>query len=447
MSKLEQYGHTFQIKVLSSLIKDRDFLQQVSDIVVPEFFDNEANKWIIRKTLEYFNQYRTTPTMEVFKVEIDKIKNEIQQVAVKEQLKEIFKSTKAPDLEFVKQTFLDFCRNQTLKAALLSSVDLLEIGSYEDIRKLIDNALKAGVEKNIGHEYLNQLEERYREEARNAIETPWDDINKLLGGGLGTGDLGLFVGNPGGGKSWALIALGGHAVKLGYNVIHYTLELSDIYVGQRYDAFFTEIPVNEIKLYKERVKRKLESLKGNLYIKQYPAGRANVNTIMAHIEKCRGQGIEPDLIILDYADLLYTKTGKEKRDKLDDIYTSLRGMATELKIPLWTASQSNRSAARDNIIQGDQIAESYSKIMISDFAVSLSRKTEDKENGTGRFHIMKNRYGADGLTFNTIMDTSIGKIELTSRSNSFEKSTLDNAGFNGNERKNLRKAAEDFFNL
>ena len=99
-------------------------------------------------------------------------------------------------------------------------------------------------------------------------------------------------------------------------------------------------------------------------------------------------------------------------------------MATELKIPLWTASQSNRSAARDNIIQGDQIAESYSKIMISDFAVSLSRKTEDKENGTGRFHIMKNRYGADGLTFNTIMDTSIGKIELTSRSNSSEKSRV-----------------------
>ena len=447
MSKLEQYGHTFQIKVLSALIKDREFLQQVSDIVSPDYFDNEANKWIIKKTLEYFSHYRTIPTMEVFKVEVDKVKNEIHQVAIKEQLKETFRSTKSPDLEFVKQTFLDFCRNQTLKSALLSSVDLLELGNYEDIRKLIDNALKAGIEKNIGHEYFKDLEERYREEARNTIETPWHEINTLLGGGLGTGDLGLFVGNPGGGKSWALIALGGHAVKLGYNVIHYTLELSDLYVGQRYDAFFSEIPVNEIKLYKDKIKQKLGSLKGNLYIKQYPAGRANVNTIMAHIEKCRGQGIEPDLIILDYADLLYTKTGKEKRDKLDDIYTSLRGLSTELKLPLWTASQSNRSAARDNIIQGDQIAESYSKIMISDFAVSLSRKTEDKENGTGRFHIMKNRYGADGLTFNTLMDTSIGKIELTSRSTPNEKSPLDQAGFTGNERKNLQKAAEDFFNL
>ena len=184
-----------------------------------------------------------------------------------------------------------------------------------------------------------------------------------------------------------------------------------------------------------------------MYIKQYPAGKANVNTILAHIDKCRGQGIEPDLIVLDYADLLYTKNGKEKRDRLDDIYTSLRGMATELKIPIWTASQSNRSAARDNIIQGDQIAESYSKIMISDFALSLSRKTDDKENGTGRFHVMKNRYGADGLTFNALMDTSIGKITFTDRISNEEPSGPDGAGFTGNERRNLQRAAENIFNL
>ena len=257
----------------------------------------------------------------------------------------------------------------------------------------------------------------------------------------------VTVGNPGGGKSWALVALGGHAVKLGYTVLHYTLELSDMYVGQRYDAFFTEIPVNEIKIHKTTVKEELGNMRGKLYIKQYPAGKANVNTILAHVDKCRGQGIEPDLIVLDYADLLYTRNGKEKRDKLDDIYTSLRGMATELKIPVWTASQSNRSAARDNIIQGDQIAESYSKIMISDFALSLSRKTEDKENGTGRFHVMKNRYGADGLTFNALMDTSIGKIDFTNRINNEENSSPDGAGFTGNERRNLQRAAENIFNF
>ena len=87
MSKLTQFGHSFQVKALSVLITDRDFLQQSADIVSPDYFDNDASKWIIKKTLNYYNKYKTIPTMEVFKVEIEKIKNEVQSVAVKELIK------------------------------------------------------------------------------------------------------------------------------------------------------------------------------------------------------------------------------------------------------------------------------------------------------------------------------------------------------------------------
>ena len=410
MSKLTQYGHSFQTKAIGVLITDRDFLQQISDIISPDYFDNDAGKWVIRKTLKYYNEYKTVPTPEVFKVELDKLKQELQNVAVKDLLKQSYKSSKSTDLNYVKDTFLDFCKNQTLKNALMKSVDLLELGDYDDIRNLIDNALKAGTERDIGHEYITELEDRFREEARNVIETPWPLINKLLCGGLGQGDLGLIAGGPGGGKSWALVSLGAQAVKMGYTVIHYTLELNEKYVGRRYDACLTEIPVGEITDNKEKVQERLNSLRGGLYIREYPAGQATVNTIHSHLEKCKQQNIEPDLIIIDYADLLTSKSSKEKRDKLDDIFTNLRGLATEMKLPIWTASQVNRSGAREEIIQGDRIAESYSKMMITDFAMSLARSAEDKENGTGRWHIMKNRYGADGITYDAVMDTSIGKI-------------------------------------
>ena len=126
MSKLTQFGHSFQVKVLSTLITDRDFLQQSADIVSPDYFDNDASKWIIKKTLGYYNKYKTIPTMEVFKVEVDKVVNEVQGVAVKDLLKQAYKSSKSEDLDFVKNTFLDFCKNQTLKNALMKSVDLLE---------------------------------------------------------------------------------------------------------------------------------------------------------------------------------------------------------------------------------------------------------------------------------------------------------------------------------
>ena len=128
MSKLTQYGHAFQIKALAILITDRDFLQQIADIVSPDYFDNDAGKWIMRKTLKYFNEYKTCPTMEVFKVEVEDINQELQSVAVKDLLKQAYKSSTATDLNYVKDTFLDFCKNQTLKNALMKSVDLLELG-------------------------------------------------------------------------------------------------------------------------------------------------------------------------------------------------------------------------------------------------------------------------------------------------------------------------------
>ena len=446
MNKLTQYGHPFQTKALAALVTDRDFLQQSADIVSPEYFDSDASKWIVRKTLTYFNEYRTTPTMEVFKVEVEKIQNEVQAVAVKEQLKETYKSSQVKDIDYIKDTFLDFCKNQTLKNALIRSVDLLELGDYDDIRNLIDKALKAGVERDLGHEYIAEVEDRYREESRSTIETPWPVINQLLLGGLGKGDLGMIAGGPGGGKSWALVALGAQAVKLGYTVIHYTLELSEKYVGRRYDACFTEVSVSEITHNKEVVKERLNALRGGLYIREYPAGQATVNTIHAHLEKCIQQNIEPDLIIIDYADLLNSKSSKEKRDKLDDIYTGLRGLATEMKIPIWTASQVNRSGAREEIIQGDRMAESYSKMMITDFAMSLARNHEDKENGTGRWHIMKNRYGADGMTFNSTIDTSIGKIEINER-NSQRNSPTPQGELSPAERRRLRNSSENFFGI
>ena len=127
----------------------------------------------------------------------------------------------------------------------------------------------------------------------------------LLQGGLGNGDFGLIFGNPGGGKSWTLIALGGYAVKMGYNVLHYTLELGEDYVGRRYDAFFTNIPVNRITEQKNRnkVEEAVETLQGQLIIKEYSPGKASISTIESHIKKCIDQDFKPDLVIIDYVDL------------------------------------------------------------------------------------------------------------------------------------------------
>jgi len=412
LQTLNQYGHDFQVKVLSSLLTHKEFLVNIHDIISEEYFENSAHKWAIKEILRYYDKYHTTPSMDTLKVELQKLDNEVLQIACKEQLKIAYVSSDE-DLEYVKEEFTNFCKNQQLKRALMTSVDLLKAGDFDGIRSLVDNALKAGNDKNVGHEYVKDIEERYRESSRNVIPTPWDKINNLLQGGLGNGDFGLIFGNPGGGKSWSLVSLGGFAVRMGYNVLHYTLELGEEYVGKRYDAFFTKIDVRHLEANKEKVEEVVPQLPGRLIIKEYPTGRATISTIESHIAKCTGMGIKPDLVIIDYVDLLSSRrTNRERKDEIDDIYQSTKGLAKQLNIPIWSVSQVNRAGAKDDVIEGDKAAGSYDKLMITDFCMSLSRKKEDKVNNTARLHIMKNRYGMDGLTYSVKADTSTGHFEV-----------------------------------
>ena len=383
------------------------------DVLSEEYFDNQAHRWVVKQILDYYEQYNTTPTMEVLKVEMKKVENEVLQLSIKEQLREAYQSSTA-DLEYIEKEFSSFCKNQQLKKALLNSVDLLNSGDFESIRGLIDNALKAGNDKNIGHEYLKDTEARYREDARKVVPTPWEKFNEFMQGGLGNGDFGLIFGNPGGGKSWTLVALGGHAVKMGYSVLHYTLELGEDYVGRRYDAFFTGKPVDTLSKHRARIDEVVEQLPGQLIIKEFSPGMATVNTLRSHIQKCQDLEFAPDLILIDYVDLLSSKKRvSDRKGEIDDIYLSTKGLAKELQLPVWSVSQVNRAGAKDDVIEGDKAAGSYDKMMVTDIAISLSRKKEDKVNGTGRFHIMKNRYGMDGMTFSVVADTSTGHFEVS----------------------------------
>ena len=412
LNSINQYGHDFQIKVLSSLLTHKEFLVNIHDIISDEYFENPAQKWAIKEILNYYDKYHTTPSLDILKVELQKVDNEVLQLSIKEQLKLAF-VTSDDDLEYVQEEFTNFCKNQQLKKALMSSVDLLKAGDFDGIRFIVDNALKAGQDKNIGHEYAKDIESRYRENSRETVPTPWPRINDLLQGGLGNGDFGLIFGNPGGGKSWSLVAIGGEAVRLGFNVIHYTLELGEDYVGRRYDAFFTKVPVNETTRLRTAAESLIPQLPGQLIIKEFPTGRATMSTIESHVKKVESMGVKADLVIIDYVDLLSSgRKNLERKDEIDDIYVSTKGLARELDIPIWSVSQVNRAGSNDDIIEGDKAAGSYDKLMITDFCMSLSRKKEDKVKGTGRFHIMKNRYGTDGLTFAVKADTATGHFEV-----------------------------------
>ena len=439
LKSLSQYGPHFQVKVLNSLLTNKKFTLNIRDVILPSFFENQAHQWIVKEALQYFDEYHSTPTIDFLKIEVKKIDNDVLKTAIVDQLKEIYTLINE-DQEYVEQEFSNFCKNQSLKSALLKSVDLLQDGMFDDIRFTIDNALKAGQDKNIGHEYVKEVEARYKEEDRQVIPTPWTIINDKLMGGLGGGDFGLIFGSPGGGKSWTMVALGAHAVKLGLNVVHYTLELSEGYVGKRYDAYFVNEPVNTVHLKQDKVKQYIDDLKGTLTIKEYAPGNASISTIEGHIQKMTDLGYAPDLVIIDYVDLLKSNTNvKDEKEKLDNTYVSTKALARTLNIPVWSVSQVNRAGARDDVIEGVKAAGSYNKIMITDFCMSLSRLPQDKINGTGRFFLMKNRYGMDGMTYHATVDVSTGHIEMDENPREIDESVTTPKQVFANETTNQDK--------
>lgn len=407
------YGLEFESKLLASIISNDVFLAQIADVLKPDYFESRGANWVVERVIEYYNTYTKAPTYLVIETEIRGLKK--QDSIFSEELANFInfarKYESSEDLGYVQSKALEFCKNQALKLAIRNSIPLLEDNNYDGIKALIDDAYKLGYSRDIGHIYKEDFEKRYSEDARLTVPTPWIPINNIVQGGLSKGELGIVVAPSGAGKSWVLTALGAHAVSQGKTVVHYTLELNKIYTSLRYDSIFSEVESSNLPLHKEIVREKISNLQGTLIVEDYPNKSASVNTLRGHLNRCISKGVIPDLIIVDYADLL-KGVGKEIRNELNQIYVSLRALASEYSCPVWTASQSNRSSIEEEVIQANRIAEDYSKIFTGDFIISLSRRAEDKVTGFAKIHIIKNRFGPDGVTYPCKMDASIGKIQV-----------------------------------
>lgn len=416
INKLSDFGYTFQTKVIASLITDKQFFVQVIDILDVTFFDNEATQIILKGIKDFYKKYHSIPTMDAIILYIKKNGSDVLRVAAQQVLSDAYKAMEASDLQSVKDETEEFCVNQTMKQALLTSVDLLETGQYGAIKKLIEEAMKVTIEKRIGHDYIKDIEDRYKNNTRSAVSTGWDSIDKIIQGGLGKGELGVIMAPSGGGKSWMLQYLGNNALKEGKNVLFYTLELSEEYTGRRFDTINTGIPADELSTNKHKVLSSIENLPGKLMIRYFAPRKTTLAQLSAHYEQSLNVGFKPDLIIVDYADKIrpdsYGRRVERKDEELGNIYEDLRTMSNEYSVPCWTATQTKREGTTMEVIEANSIAEGYSKVMVSDLIISMSRMTRDKVYNTARFHIVKNRLGTDGRTYKGIVDTDKGHIEI-----------------------------------
>jgi len=416
-----KFGRSFQEDLCQLILDDRVFCDQIEEVLDVEFLELKFLRVFVKKVLDYRDEYKVHPSYKMmatmFRTELDNV-DEATKVQSRDFLARIYRSDLAVEgSDYIKRTAIDFCKKQKLKEAILKSVKLLEGASYDEISTVINEAIKLGDDNDFGYDYLRDFEERFLVKARNPITTGWENIDNLCKGGLGKGELGVVIAPTGAGKSMVLVHLGTQALKAGKTVIHYTLELQDTIIGNRYDSCLTGVNLGELGVFKENIYEKVSELEGKLIIKEYPTKSASTKTIFNHLSRLNKRGIEPDMIIVDYADLLKPKVDrKEKRMELESIYEELRGLGQQFESSVWTASQTNRSGLNAEVITMESISEAFNKCFVADFIFSVSRTIQDKSANTGRIFVAKNRNGPDGIIFPANIDTSNVNIKVLKQS-------------------------------
>jgi replicative DNA helicase len=406
----------FEESIVQAMILDHPFSEQMIEVLNIDYFNVEFLKEITKVLFSHYHKYKSFPS---YKLLGSIILNEVPDGLVKDQMKAYWiKIRTAPlkgDLEYVKETALDFCRKRSLAIALETSLSLIEEKQYEQVSTEIKKALQAGAERSVGHEYNSNLERRIREDVyENILSTPWAEFNKILRcGGLPGGKVGVIAAGTGIGKSHFLVNIGSCGIMAGKTGVHYTLEDSDIDTGRRYDANISGIALDNLSSNKDVVREKLANVKGSLIIKSYPAGTASILTLKNHLNHLLMRGIRPDFILIDYAELLKSSQDHDaKRFNIEEVFRDLVAWSQEINLPIWTAAQLNRASMDVEVVTNKHLHECFAVSQIVHIFVTMNRDKTGPQPDIGNVFICKSKVSSDGIKFPMMINTGMSKLEL-----------------------------------
>ena len=296
--------------------------------------------------------------------------------------------------------FEGFARHKALEQAILKSADLLDKSQYGAVEKLIKDAVQVGLPKTFGTDYFADPEARINKyfNSGGQVSTGWPQMDRLLYGGFSRGELNIFAGGSGSGKSLVMMNIALNWLQQGLSGVYITLELSEELTSLRTDAMLTNMSTKDIRkdIDTTELKVKLVSKKAGKYrVKGLPA-QSNINDIRSYLKEVQIQtGIKVDFVMVDYLDLLMPVSAKVSPSDLyvKDKYVSeeLRNLAKELDIIFVTASQLNRSAVEEIEFDHSHISGGISKINTADNVFGIFTSRSMRERGQYQIQLMKTR--------------------------------------------------------
>lgn len=397
----------YQAKVLAYMLQNSEFCDIAGTHLEVEHFNNKALQWFFTAIAQ--SEHHLSPILlQEEMVRASKNKSiRPEEVSKFIALFDIIKERVIPNEEaYIKDKIGTFIRTQSVKKALMDSVQLAKDSEWDEIVGMMQDAVMSGVNlEDGGYDYLGVVEERVydraNQRAARKIPTGIPDLDALSYGGLKNGQMGMIVGGTGRGKSIFLQWLARTALLLNKKVVYFTFELGKLDIADRFDSMFATVKPQELNEYQQQVIEEITKLKQvygkSLIIQHYPADTATIHTLKDFCRRLSQTGVTPDLIIIDYLDLMKPhRTYSSEHAEIDAITKGIVGFASEFDTAVWTATQMNRSGMVSDTPDEAGMAGYVGKQYHADMVLWMAQTREEKEEELMRLWISKNRNGRVG---------------------------------------------------
>jgi len=396
----------FERYILQQLIVDERFFNSYVTHLLPTYFmDNPYRAQLLSLISDCKVRGRERPSVGYLAERIQALPSTIQSGCLLE-LGLIEETEVDMTSAEVDELLTEFIFSRSLRETLSRCIDHLEAGDYEQIRRDVDSAFDLHrEERELGLFYFDiHGRESRMVELPPQVPTPWPSINKVLRGGLGCGELGLIIAPPKSNKTQLLLHLILGALLTRTPSVYFSMEVAELILAARLDALLSGREFDETREFPQEVKDRVSSVgrvvKSPVTFKQYPSGHPTVNSLRQFLLSWEAQNNKKvGLVIVDYADLMAPeKHYKDPRHNLNDIYVGLRGLAVELQIPLWTASQTNKDSVGAALVEGTDVAEDFRKIATADFVMSINQTDQELRRDLMRLFVTYSRNTKRGIS-------------------------------------------------
>lgn len=452
-----------ELTILRNLVFNEDYARKVIPFIQPEYYEQRVEKIVFEEIVEFIVKYGSSITIEALNIEIDN-RRDLTETENKEIVELLSKLNDSPvDKQWILDTTEKWCRDRAIYLALMESIHIADgkddKKGRDAIPSILSDALAVSFDNNIGHDYLQNYEERYEFYHRKEDKIPFDleYFNKITKGGLPNKTLNIALAGTGVGKSLFMCHVASSALLQNRNVLYITLEMAEERIAERIDANLLNVPIQQLidlprSAFENKVNGIAKKTQGSLVIKEYPTASAHSGHFKALLnELALKKSFRPDIIFIDYLNICSSSRFKSGSNinsytLVKSIAEELRGLAVEFNVPIMSATQTTRSGFGSSDVELTDTSESFGLPATADLMFALIGTEELEQLGQIMVKQLKNRYNDPTIFKRFVLGIDRAKMRLYDVEQSAQNDILDSGKEEeyNNEENKPKKSFEGF---